>query len=149
MKISNIIGIAVISSMAFAPYAYAEYSTTVTTPAAGAVTTTTTTPSNGIAANSSDALIAAKIKGLFVREEIFGKKDTSSPMAISVETKDGVVTLTGTAKDPKQLAQAVTLAKSVDGVKDVKSMVTIHDGVTTITSNSSAPGNTTTTSTAY
>ncbi|MEO8401253.1 MAG: BON domain-containing protein, partial [Gammaproteobacteria bacterium] len=41
-----------------------------------------------------DALITAKIKGLLIREKLFGEKDIAA-LSTGVETKDGVVYLSG------------------------------------------------------
>jgi len=71
-----------------------------------------------------DAYITAKVKGCFIREKLFGDKpiDVSG---ISVETKDGVVSLTGTADSEAQINEAVSLAKKVKGVKSVQSTVEV------------------------
>jgi len=69
-----------------------------------------------------DAYITAKVKGMFMREKVFGDKPIDA-MDISVETKDGVVTLSGTVDNNAQIDTAINLAKKISGVKDVKSMV--------------------------
>lgn len=66
----------------------------------------------------SDTLITAKIKGLFLRDKIFTEKDIASG---SVETKNGVVHLAGNAKSEEAIKNAVELAQSVKGVKNVES----------------------------
>lgn len=68
--------------------------------------------------------ITAKIKGVFIREKLFGDK----PMyvtGIHVETKEGVVYLTGKADNQAQIDSAISLAKSIKGVMDVNSTVEI------------------------
>jgi hyperosmotically inducible protein len=67
----------------------------------------------------TDTLITAKIKGLFIREKVFGDKDISA-INISVETKDGVVYLTGIIENQTQLKNAIKLAETVAGVKKVE-----------------------------
>jgi len=73
----------------------------------------------------SDTEITAKIKTLFVHENLFGK--VSVPViSISVTTNNGIVTLTGTADSQKQIDSAINIAKSVSGVKGVESQVTVQ-----------------------
>lgn len=67
----------------------------------------------------SDMLITAKIKGLFIREKIFGTKDINA-IDISVETKNGVVYLTGAIDNKQQIKNAIKLAQTVQGVKRVE-----------------------------
>lgn len=69
----------------------------------------------------ADTVITAKVKGLYMKEKVFGDKPISVT-GIGVETKDGVVYLTGHAT-PAQTASAVKLAKTVDGVKSVDSRI--------------------------
>lgn len=74
----------------------------------------------------SDSYITAKVRGIFVREELFGDRpiDVSG---VSIETVNGVVTLTGTTDNFEQIKTAISLAKSVDGVKDVKSTLVVKN----------------------
>ena len=72
----------------------------------------------------ADSIITAKVKGAFVREQLFGSKEVPM-MSIHVETKNATVYLTGTADNPAQAQTAMKLAKSVSGVKDVKSTVQV------------------------
>ncbi len=70
----------------------------------------------------SDAVITAKVKGKFVQEKLFGDK----PVAvtdITVETKEGVVYLSGTVDNRALAKNAVRIAKSVEGVKRVVSTI--------------------------
>jgi len=73
----------------------------------------------------TDSIITAKVKGIFVREKIFGDKPISVT-GISVETKDGVVHLDGQVKNKKQADNAVHLARSIAGVKSVVSHIKIR-----------------------
>jgi hyperosmotically inducible protein len=61
----------------------------------------------------SDSAITAKVKTALI-----AKKDLKS-MHIHVETRNGVVTLTGSVPSKDQADAAVEAAKGVDGVKDV------------------------------
>lgn len=71
-----------------------------------------------------DAFITAKVKGAFIREELFGHQSIPA-MDIKVETKNGVVYLSGTAHNMAQEQEAIKLAKSVKDVKRVESNITI------------------------
>jgi len=66
-------------------------------------------------ATVTDASITAAVKMKFADDP-----DVSASK-IDVDTKDGMVTLNGTVKDSTEERKAVDLAKSVDGVKGVKS----------------------------
>ena len=72
----------------------------------------------------TDAIITAKIKGLFVREKVFGKQPISVT-GITVETNNGVVTLSGRVKNRSQENTAVRLARSIEGVRKVSSNLEI------------------------
>ncbi len=72
----------------------------------------------------TDAAITAKVKGIYLRDKIFGE----APVAVStvhVKTKDGVVYLTGSVENEAQLTNAEELAKTVKGVKSVKSTLMV------------------------
>jgi len=77
-----------------------------------------------MSAAMDDTAITAKVKTAFVKEKLFGKNEMSVS-GIQVETKDGVVTLSGKVDTQTIADNAVRIAKSVDGVKDVTSMITI------------------------
>jgi hyperosmotically inducible protein len=63
--------------------------------------------------NASDAEITKQVKAhLAAQKELQGN-------SISVETKNGVITLTGTVSDDKLLKQAVSEAESIKGVSKV------------------------------
>lgn len=73
----------------------------------------------------TDTVITAKVKGLFMKEKVFGDNPISVT-GISVETKNGVVYLTGDATSA-QAANAEKLARTVDGVKSVDSRINIEE----------------------
>lgn len=79
---------------------------------------------NGSNRPFSDSLITAKIKGLFIQKKLFTDKDIAA-MSISVETNNGVVSLSGTASNVEQIDNAIKIARSVKNVKAVKSTVTL------------------------
>ncbi len=68
---------------------------------------------------AADAAITARIETTFLLN------DYLSPFNINTTTKDGVVTLTGSVADDIQKDLATDLAKSVDGVKEVKNNLTV------------------------
>lgn len=73
----------------------------------------------------TDSYITAKIKGAFIREKLFGDQPMDVT-GIKVETKDGVVYLTGTAATKAQADAAVSLSKAINGVRAVESKVVIQ-----------------------
>lgn len=71
-----------------------------------------------------DALTTAKIKGLLIREDLFGNKDVDV-MGTSVETKEGVVYIIGSVAHTEQLKNAVDIIKHhVPEVKKIEFSVT-------------------------
>jgi len=73
-----------------------------------------------------DAVITAKVKGMFIQQKLFGDKDISA-ITISVETNNGVVSLSGTSDSQQEINNAIKIAKSVKGVKEVKSTIKISN----------------------
>ncbi|MFN3751184.1 MAG: BON domain-containing protein [Thiobacillus sp.] len=61
-----------------------------------------------------DAWITAKVKALLVKDE--GVKG----LDVKVETHQGTVQLSGWVSSPSQITQAERIARTVEGVKDVK-----------------------------
>lgn len=71
--------------------------------------------------HSADWVISAKVK-----EAIMTDSDLSARARImSVSTTDGVVTLGGTVHSQEEADKAIKVAKSIEGVKKVKSMLKI------------------------
>lgn len=64
-----------------------------------------------------DAIITAKVKGMFIQEKLLGEAELNP--WISVETTNSTVYLSGTANSKQQIDTAVAIAKSVAGVKEV------------------------------
>ena len=75
----------------------------------------------GVACKSGpeDATITTNVKAKLVADP------TVSGTAINVDTKDGVVTLTGTVDNDAARTKAETIAKGVEGVKSVKTNLTV------------------------
>lgn len=70
-----------------------------------------------------DSIITANVKGSFIRNQLSLNKNIPKP--IKVQTKEGIVTLTGTVTDKKIANKAIQLAKAVNGVTKVKSEIII------------------------
>lgn len=66
-----------------------------------------------------DAVITAKIKGLLVQNKVFGDQDLDD-LDITIETHNGVVTISGTAESSLEINNAIAVASSVSGVLAVK-----------------------------
>lgn len=66
-----------------------------------------------------DATITTKVKAKHAEDEVV------SMLGVDVETKKGVVILSGTAASPTEKARAEVLAKSVEGVKSVENDISI------------------------
>jgi len=72
----------------------------------------------------TDTVITAKIKGLFLRDKLFTEADIAA-LSVKVETKNGVVHLSGTASSDTQVQNAIHVARSVKGVQKVVSNIKI------------------------
>ncbi len=72
----------------------------------------------------SDVAITAKVKGIYMKEKLFGENDIAVT-GVSVDTTNGVVYLTGTVDNESQIHNAIKLAKSIHGVKKVESKLTV------------------------
>ena len=87
-----------------------------------ASTTSSTATAGSTGSNGNvvtDTVQTGKIKAAFASEA--GLKDSD----ISVDTKDGIVTLTGTAKSKEQIALATSVAQRQEGVNRVDSQVVV------------------------
>ena len=67
-----------------------------------------------------DGSITAAVKMKLANDE------TVSASKIDVDTKDGFVTLNGTVASQTEAGRAVSLARTVDGVKDVRSNLIVE-----------------------
>ena len=67
-----------------------------------------------------DAMISTKIKSEYAKD-----KEVSA-LRINVDTDKGVVTLRGTAKSKEEADKAVSIAKNVSGVSNVKSEIKVE-----------------------
>lgn len=66
-----------------------------------------------------DAWITTKVKTLLLKE------DALSALKIDVDTKDGMVRLSGEVGKPEQVARAMEVASKVAGVKSVQADLTL------------------------
>lgn len=71
-------------------------------------------------ATVDDASTTAKVK------LALAKDDYVSAHRIDVDTENGVVTLTGTVRNEEEAKRAIGVAKSIDGVKKVTSVLTVE-----------------------
>jgi hyperosmotically inducible periplasmic protein len=72
-----------------------------------------------ISDGTADARTTAAIK-----TKLLGSRDLSS-MSISVNTTDGIVTLSGSVSSPDDIGKAVLIALETDGVKEVVSTLQV------------------------
>ena len=114
-----------------------EKRTTVTDTPAGSTTTTTVSPSQAAsnamtatgkaveraADKTADAVGDAAITGK-VKTALIGDPDVKA-LVIDVDTKNGVVTLSGSADTPAHSEKATTVAQGVEGVKSVENHLTV------------------------
>ena len=88
----------------------------VFTVACGAATRT----SNSVGSAIDDATITTRVKTVFINDPVIGVA------RIDVETFKGVVTLSGRVKSKDEETKAITLARTVKGVTDVKSALQVQ-----------------------
>jgi osmotically-inducible protein OsmY len=72
------------------------------------------------AAAADDAVVTTRVKTIFINDPVVGAA------RIDVETFEGVVTLSGRVQSKDQEAKAIELARTIRGVKDVKSTLQIQ-----------------------
>jgi hyperosmotically inducible periplasmic protein len=95
----------------------------VIAPEPGAAPTTGTTGDTSIGAAASAAVTDAGITTK-VKTSLLGDPDVGG-LRIDVDTRDGVVTLTGTVSSSAEKARALDLAGKVDNVKRVEDKLTV------------------------
>lgn len=84
-----------------------------------AATATAPTMPDAARAMSSDAALTAAVKGKFIADT------TVAALKIDVDTRDGVVTLTGQVRSQTEKDQALKIARETDGVKSVIDRLTV------------------------
>ena len=86
----------------------------------------------GVVAAAESAKVAITDTAITARiETLFAVNEHLSPFNINTTTNDGVVTLVGSVADEVQKQLATDLAKTFDGVKDVKNELTVVGTVVT------------------
>jgi hypothetical protein len=107
---------------------YASNTTTTTTPASTPAPTpapestpgtTASAPSDSLA---GDAMVTAKVKTKMAAD------DDVKALQVNVDTKDGVVTLTGTVDTRTQATKAEQLAAGTEGVRSVTNNLVAKSG---------------------
>ena len=74
----------------------------------------------------ADTVITAKVKGIFIRENLLGRADAPVGSSnVSIETNNAVVYLSGDVNTQKEANNAVNLAKTIKGVKNVESRIKV------------------------
>ena len=110
-----------------------EKTTTTTATPAGTATTTTVTPSPAATSTMSSASSAMTSAGNAIGDSAVTAKvktalladDNVKGLRIDVDTKDGVVTLNGTADTQANMSKAQTIARGIEGVKSVENKLTV------------------------
>lgn len=67
-----------------------------------------------------DATITTRVKTAFINDPVVGG------LRIDVDTFKGVVTLSGRVKNKEEEAKAVQIARTIDGVRDVRSTLQVE-----------------------
>jgi hyperosmotically inducible periplasmic protein len=76
---------------------------------------------------AGDSYITAKVRGLFLREQLIEKKHN----VIQIDTRDGTVYLSGRALDQIQANRMISAARSVNGVSKVIAKFTLQQKIIT------------------
>lgn len=85
---------------------------------------------NGLSVKGSnapltDSFITAKIKGELMKDSLRGVH--LSPLSTHIETKNGIVYLSGQVNNQAEINNAIKIAKSVEGVKAVRSSLRVKN----------------------
>jgi hyperosmotically inducible periplasmic protein len=83
---------------------------------------TSSQPGRTVGETAGDAAVTAKVKAALVQA------DDVKGLSINVDTVNGVVTLKGTVDTQQQADRAVSIAKVAEGVKEVRSELTVKGG---------------------
>lgn len=83
-------------------------------------------PTTSVGTKIDDTVVTTKVKSALVADqEIKG-------LQFQVETRKGVVQLSGFADNQGQIDRAINVARSIEGVTSVENGVTLRDGKTTV-----------------
>ncbi len=72
----------------------------------------------------TDTYTTAKVKGTIMKEKLFGDKSVEY-WPVSVETKNGIVYLTGVVDTKEQQTNIINLVDKIQGIKSVNSSITV------------------------
>lgn len=72
----------------------------------------------------NDTDITAKVRALFMKERLFGNKPVAY-WPVRIETRDGVVYLSGVVDTQEQLVHIVHVTQSIAGIKSVNSTMRV------------------------
>lgn len=73
----------------------------------------------------TDTYVTAKIKGVFLKNNLTAGAQNVPLVDVKIETQNGVVLLSGVVQNAAQREKLIKLAKSVDGVSSVKSTISV------------------------
>lgn len=73
----------------------------------------------------SDTAITTEVKATLLEKKIFGNKKVEF-WTVHVDTKHGIVSLTGTVDTDEQRDNTINAVKNVHGVKSVESALTVQ-----------------------
>lgn len=82
---------------------------------------------NTVSETIDDATVTTRVKTVFINDPVVGA------LRIDVDTFKGVVTLSGRVKSKDEETKAIALARTIKGVKDVRSTLQIEPGVPPLT----------------
>ena len=122
----HVLGTISVAILALALLSGCEKKTTTTTTPAGTTSTTTVAPTPAASEALTragdavaDAAITAKVKTAFLADpDVKG-------LQVDVDTRGGVVTLSGALDKTANVDRASTLAKGIEGVKSVENRLTV------------------------
>ncbi|WP_148714680.1 BON domain-containing protein [Chitinolyticbacter meiyuanensis] len=98
------------------------FSSVTIAPVIAADTADTKTSTESVAAYIDDATITTKVKAALASDK------QVSALDVKVTTENGVVLLSGNVDTPDAGVRAIEIAAGVEGVKDVKSALTVKAG---------------------
>lgn len=114
-----VIAVAGVSLSNCKPVNQSDQSGQTSTPAEQSAQTPAERRMDNVAIAVDDATLTAKVKTALIAEPGI------SALAINVDTKDSVVTLTGQCDTQANVDRAIAVAQSIDGVKSVTNNLTV------------------------
>ena len=105
-------------------FAGCEKQAATTDSATGTTTTAAPAASAGQIAKQAEDRVADAATTAKVKTALLADPDVKA-LRIDVDTRDGVVTLSGTVMNASNIERAATIAKGIDGVKSVDNRLTV------------------------